>query len=147
MINMEVKEDTYILGTWFLEQEDVGNLLMTAYKDSKDATIWKSELRVRSYVDNRTFGSEDIKKSYDRDWKDGTTEQAVIADCEHLMSLYQKAYKTCAYDFVEIRGDGDKMTEALSKCSWANMKKVDKNNPDDVRWAEENGIDIQKGGE
>ena len=58
---MEISKDSYVLGIWFINQEDIGNILMTVVKDNEKATKWYGEIRVRTYLDNKNFGSKDRK--------------------------------------------------------------------------------------
>ena len=139
---MNITESTYILGVWFFEHEGVGNIMMTVYKDSEDSDIWKGEIRARTYLDNRVFGSDDRKTFYAREWEPGTTKEQVIKSVKSLFSLYSKAYKPIVEDVVMIEGDGEKMIEELSKKDWAQMKKIDPNDEEDREFCREHGIDL-----
>ena len=143
---MELTVDTYIMGVWFLEHK-VGNIMMTVYKDNKDSDEWKGEIRVRAYVDNQVFGSQDKKDFYQRSWPKGYSAENVKKDVDTLMKLYTDAYPPDVKDYIEVNGDGEKMVELLAKASWANMKKLDPDNEEDRRWCEENGIDIERKGD
>lgn len=138
---MDITEDTYILGVWYFEHKNIGNLMITVSKNGKGK--WCAEIRVRSYVDDKVFGSDDRKMWYKREWGAGTSKEDVLKSVETLLDLYEKVHKPEIRDFALVEGDAERMAEVLATKEWASMKKVDLNNPEDVKWCEENGIDIE----
>lgn len=53
---MEIKDGSYFLGIW-LWNHRCGNDMLTVYRD----TEWQMVRRIRIYLDNKAFDSEDIK--------------------------------------------------------------------------------------
>ena len=59
---MELQENSYVLGVWFADYP-VGNIMLTAFKDSEESDEWQAEIRLRLYKDNKTLAVRTINIS------------------------------------------------------------------------------------
>jgi hypothetical protein len=120
---MEIKDTDYILGVWFSESKR-GNIMVTVKKDID--TGWECECRLRQYVDEKVFDSDDKKTVYNIAFDNKFTDEQVI---EKISRLYKTKFLVLFpdnYEFVEIRGGADKFMFELAKRDWSNIKRMDK---------------------
>jgi hypothetical protein len=120
---MEIKDTDYILGVWFSESKR-GNIMVTVKKDID--TGWECECRLRQYVDEKVFDSDDKKTVYNIAFDNKFTDEQVI---EKISRLYKTKFLVLFpdnYEFVEIKGGMDKFIYEIAKQGWSSIKRMDK---------------------
>lgn len=124
---IEVKENRYFLGVWFVESKPKGNVLLTAYKD-KDG-VWEGRARIRTYVDDKAFDSEDNKAVFAfTDFDNQYTEEMVFGMIQNLAERISKVPPGDGkVDFVPLyTNDVTKIMFNLAMKEWCHMKEEPK---------------------
>jgi len=140
---MELNENTKVIAMWFLNFDDTGNIMVTLTREDEQSD-WNGELRVRSYVDDKNFESNDKKSTHGRTWNKDMKEKDVIKSIDTLLDLYRTAYKPNVDDYLYINGSSQDMMKVLETKDWANMKKLDLDNEEDMEYARKLGIDVDE---
>jgi hypothetical protein len=120
---MEIKNTDYILGVWFSENKR-GNILVTVKKDV--VTGWECECRLRLYVDEKVFDSDDKKTVYRISFDSGLTEEQIAEKVTKLFKTKFLVLFPNNYEFVEIKGGMDKFIYEIAKRGWSSIKRMDK---------------------
>ena len=120
---MEIRENDYILGTWFAEDYQGNNWLMTIKRDKNDEVNWQGEYRFRYKVDNKIFNSADTKNFMAFEVKG--SEEEVLKKMEDLAMIIKIKYKK-RFKFVDVRGGVEKFQFRMAQEEFTNFKKMDK---------------------
>jgi len=116
---IELHENDYILGIWFAEKHDFGNWICII-KRGKDPNGWVGGYRFRQFSDNKVFDSEDLSESYNIKEKIASEEQ-MIKSINNIFSIVKLKYCD-VHEFVEVKGNLDKLVELTKNSSWFHMK-------------------------
>jgi hypothetical protein len=109
---MEVKQDTRIVGIWFVGFIG-GDWMLSAYQDEGRAV--KYEFRFRYYRDDLAFGSEDKKSWYEGNVPEDHSEEYMIRSFDTMMKIVASACseQVRIVDRLLVQGNFDKMQEIL----------------------------------
>lgn len=117
---MEIKEDDYVLGVWFLSW-GTADWMATAIRNENGG--FNIEYRFRYYAGtNDPFDGED-KKSWYKASTDDKDEVKLIAKLTLIMEMMENARpEKCKGEMVLIRGGSKEFMEAIKDKDWANVK-------------------------
>ncbi len=115
---MEFKEDDYILGFWFGIHQD-RNVLTTVKKI--DNNNWFAECRLRQYVDDKHFDSQDKKSFWDITITDRTDEE-VISKMNELFQAMKDQYFINDYEYHEVKGNAEKFMFIMAMQPWSQIQ-------------------------
>jgi len=117
---MEITENEYILGVWFANNPEIGNIMLTVYKKDLIDGEWLLETRFRWYKDNKAFNSNDIKKSSTMMLNKNTSEEEI----EVKNDIFLKCCKAMGFEetyYVPVKGGGKKLVRLLKAQPWAHI--------------------------
>jgi hypothetical protein len=114
---MEINETDYILGVWHGEGKN-RNVLITLKKSSDG---WIGEARLREIKDDKIFES-DTKGFWTLNITD-RTEEEVITDIQELMERMKRESFIDTYEFIEIKGNGEKFLFKIAQEPWAHIER------------------------
>ena len=84
-MTFELKEGRYHIAFWLMDF-DKGNVLIGVFRDSKSEP-WTALMRIRTYVDNKVFGSDDPKKWFHTTFPADMSEDAVEAHIDKSLPV------------------------------------------------------------
>lgn len=122
---MEITDDDYFLGMWFCSAEGRYNWQCTVMK-KKGKGDWIGEYRHRYIVDDKVFNSKDRKSFYTFSLPASETEENITKKVDELSKIVMEKQECDRSEFVDIRGNGQKMLFKLAQCEWASVKRMSK---------------------
>jgi hypothetical protein len=120
----EFTENTYILGVWFAEGNNYGNMQIWVSKE-KSKEDWVTEIRFRYYQDGNIFDSDDKRSGMVFRFEE-TSEDAVIKKTRETFKLITMPPSCPFKDFHDellIQGDVNKLIEKAKDSKWLHMRK------------------------
>ena len=127
---MEIKKGDYVVGIWFADKPDECNFQLTILKrDGK----WLGEYRFRYYVDHQVFGSTDKKSWYTVTPPDDATEEKVIEVGNEMLKGLKDKMGFEFTEYVEVKGDFDKMLFKAGQTDWFHIKKINKDDKEGMK--------------
>lgn len=118
----DLKEDDYILGVWFIAWETCDWVASIQKKDDGD---YQLRYRFRYYNEESTspFDGKDRKSIYS-----GTTpfrdEEKIIAEIDNVQNRMIEDRPALLRDRIIVRGNAEKLIDALKGKEWAHIKKL-----------------------
>ena len=116
---MELKENDYIVGVWFLHNE-ISDIMITLIKREEK---WLLSVRLRFYRDDKVWGSEDKKKFFTLPVPSCLTEEKVIEDVKILAEAAEREFNY-KIEYLEIKGDFNKFMFLMAEQPWAHIKTI-----------------------
>lgn len=115
---MQINENDYVLGVWFIEH-DKSNV-MSIFKRDDDENNWIGELRFRHFIDDKVFGSEDKKTVYDITVKNKTEDEVIEMQAKWMHEASGLSLASTIDHFI-VKGDGKKFMEMALTKEWMHM--------------------------
>lgn len=127
---MKFEKDDYVLGIWFCEKHNFGNVVTFVKKDRNADGKWEGKTRFRYFKNQKSekiFNSEDEKSAICFEMLENSEEKAI----EKMRFLFDRIRSDYNDDFEEllIKGGPDRIIDASRKSSWLHMKRSDDINP------------------
>lgn len=132
-MTIQLQDNDYILGIWFSESKNFGNIMVIMKKGDHDKT-WEGQVRIRYYSGKSSdpFDGEDGKSFYNFSYKN-STESETIEKIEEFIKDFTLndsfgALKSLEYPFISdrviVQGNLDIMMDKVKNKDWFHLKKI-----------------------
>lgn len=120
---MELLDSDFILGFWFAEKTNYGNVIFTARRKVEN-DFYDGELRIRYYKQDQAIDSDD-KKTFFQLNDLGNNEEEVLLKINEIMSFVKLEFPD-KWRFISVKGNFEKMMELFKKTDWMNFEMYSK---------------------
>lgn len=119
---MDIRQNDYILGVWFISSEDKDWLCTVVKRDGK----WVGEYRFRYYADDKVFDSDDKKSFYTFEAEGDLPEELIK---ERIDTIAQKMteldiWAGSTLQYVDVRGDGAVWVEKMRNAPFVHIQET-----------------------
>lgn len=132
-MTLQLQDNDYILGIWFSESKNFGNIMVIMKKGDNDKT-WEGHVRIRYYSSKSSdpFNGEDEKSFYGISFKDAIESEMIEKieefiknfTCNDLFGELKSLDHPFISDRVIVQGNLDIMMDKVKDKDWFHLKKL-----------------------